>query len=178
MEDSVVLPALRDGISTGWVAEQEKFEENYELCTGKAVKFDPKIFSYAPCGSRILICREEAAETFGESGIAIPQSVQQNEPPGAGYIAAVGDMVGSGTAPHPHGVRCNNPEKLLYKRVIFGQFSGREFITRSYADGGFKTVFWLLTDRDVWLIDWEPEQVQTETNLINSAGRNNDYRDA
>ena len=180
---SNVLPSLRDGVSTGWVAEHKAFEENYEHCTGKAVKFDPQIFDYAPCGSRILVCREEAESELRGSGIQIPDSVQERNPPGAGYIAVVGDMVGSGTAPHPHGVHCKDPSKLLYKRIIFGMFSGKEFTTRSYADGGFKTAFWILTDRDIWFIDWgagkesyATTKAGTNANLLDSTGRNDDYR--
>ncbi len=147
---------VRNGIHTGWACEQEPFEKMYERCTGNARTFDPRVFKLAPCGSRILLVREEEVTKVGH--VIIPDTTALKNPPGAGYIIAVGDMVGAGTSPHPHGVRCDNPAELLYKRIIFGMFSGAEFHTQSYKDGGFATAYWLLTDRDVWFVDWGVEE--------------------
>ena len=145
---------VRDGIHVGYTCQHEPFEKMYLERTGSDRKFDPRIFNMSPCGSRMLIVREEAAETVGTSNLIVPKIVQERNPPGAGYIVAVGDMVGRGTAPHPHGVRCNEPSELLYRRIIFGMYSGNEFVTQPYKDGGFATKYWIMTDRDVWFIDW------------------------
>lgn len=145
---------VRDGISVGYIAEQTIFESHIFARTGERRSFDQRVFQMTPTGSRLMVVREKAPGEFGDTGIVIPESVQLKNPVGAGYVVSVGDMVGQGTAPHPHGVRCDSPRDLLYKRIVFGMYSGSEFITQAYRDGGFETVFWVLTERDIWFVDW------------------------
>ena len=145
---------VREGVHTGWMCKQESFENMYFERTGEPRTFDPRIFNLSPCGSRMLVVREKAPEEYGNTGLVVPETARQKNPPGAGYVVAVGNTVGMGSAPHPHGVNCENPGDLLYKRIIFGMFSGNEFITQPYKDGGYETTFWIMTDRDVWFVDW------------------------
>ena len=152
---------MREGIHTGYVCEQEWFTKRYERITGNARKFDPRVFEYSPCGSRLLLVRDEQVTKLG-SGLIIPDNTTAKNPPGSGYVIAVGDMVGQGTSPHPHGIRLTSPESLLYKRVIFGMFSGVEYITQPYHDGGFCTEYWINTDRDLFFVDWSVEDKLAE----------------
>lgn len=148
---------VRDGIIVGYACKQKAFQNLYFERTGDKREFDPRVFQMTPSGSRILVAREEAPEEFGDSGLIVPENVRQQNPPGAGWVIGVGDMVGKGTAPHPHGIRCLSPKDLLYKRIIFGMYGLNELVTQPYRDGGFETRFWVLTERDIWFVDWTGE---------------------
>ena len=144
---------VRDGVFSGYACKQQAFEEMYERRTGETRTFDPQVFKYGGCGSRLLLVRDKNVSEVG--GLFVPDNIQQKNPPGSGFVISVGDMVGQGTSPHPHGIRCEHPSNLLYQHIVFGMFSGNEYITKPYRDGGFVTEYWVMTDRDIWFVDWE-----------------------
>lgn len=143
----------RDGIIAGWSGVPEVMENRLKAA-GQPGNLDPRVYDLALCGSRILLVREESEKEYGN--ILIPDSVRVKNPPGAGYVVAVGNTVGQGTSPHPHGISLDHPSDLLYHRIVFGMYSGSEFITNA-AEGGWQTHYWIMTDRDVWMVDWNSE---------------------
>lgn len=137
----------------GYVANQEDIEIIISAAANRERKLDPRVFKLAFVGSRMLIIRDLPQEEFGS--IIIPSSVAEKEPPGAGWIVAIGDKVGTGSSPHPHGVYVPDeayPSALLGRRVLFGMWSGKE-LNLNAVERGPETKFWVTTDRDIWAID-------------------------
>ncbi len=112
---------------------------------------DPEVFNLSVTGARLLVVRDEAESSVG--GIVIPETVRLKNPPGSGWVVSVGPAVGiAGTSQYPFGLDCDHPTDLLCKRIIFGMYSGSEFLT-GIREGGFTTRFWIITARDIWMVD-------------------------
>lgn len=138
-------------ISTGYMIDQATIEKQLTEKWGEDVRLDPVIFNMHPQGARLLVIREEADKEHG--GIIVPDTVRLKNPPGAGYVIGVGPDVGQpGGVQYPFGVVCEHPSDLLGARIIFGMHTGSEFLT-DITEGGYRTRFWMITGRDIWMID-------------------------
>lgn len=72
-----------------------------------------------PCGARLLVQREEAAQTYGDSAIVIPERDRERKL--WGRVVAVGPGTGEtwdGVSPPP--------PAALGDEVLFGKYSGEE----------------------------------------------------
>lgn len=139
-------------IHPGSTVNKKVFEEMLERKTGRAKKLDPRVYDLSMTGSRLLLIRDDPDEEYG--GVIIPTTVAIKDPPGAGWVIAVGPLVGSGSSPHPHGVRCDEADDMLYKHIIFGMYTGSAFTTNP-TERGWHGLFWIMTDRDVWMVQDE-----------------------
>lgn len=142
-------------IHHGYTVDSTIFEKLISKHAGKDRRLAPPVYDMPMNGSRMLIIRDLAPEEYrmDEDGppIMIPDTAAK-DPPGIGFVVSVGDMVGQGQAPHPHGIQCETPADMLYQRVVFGMWSGKEFRV-NFLQRGYECNFWVLTDRDVWMVD-------------------------
>lgn len=106
-------------------------------------------------GHRVLIAQDKASE-MARGLIHKPASTvrQEQREAGAGYIIAVGPMVGQPGAPHPVGLECTHPADLLGAHCYHASWTGKVFRTDE-ADEEFDTESHLviMTDRDIQALD-------------------------
>lgn len=135
------------------VCNKETLEKLISIGVKVPRKLDPRIFKLYPAGARMLIVKDLPVEEYGDSGIVIPPIVAEKDPPATGWVLSVGPMAGIGQAAHPYGLQVHNPADLLYRRVMFGIHVGRTVRT-DFKSNLYETEFWLLTDRDIWVVDY------------------------
>jgi len=114
-------------------------------------ELSPEIWEHQLAGHRVLIVPEPVAERT-KGLLYKPRSAVEREQMemGAGWVIAVGPLVGAPGAPHPVGVCCDDPRDLLGRHVLYRSFSGVNLKT-SEEDHEFGGQFALivLTDRDI-----------------------------
>jgi len=126
--------------------------EQFLEWTGR--KMHPSLQGLRLTGSRILVARFEAPETWtsdpdsNSPGIIIPDTVRSLEPPGAGVIVGVGPTCGKILAPYPGALEVNNPEDVLGLQVYFKMHTGVSF-RLDIRDREFQSEMLILTDRDI-----------------------------
>ncbi len=115
------------------------------------------VWNYAPTGGRVLIVPAPVSEKW--KGILYkPRSATEREEieAGSGIVIGVGAQVGEPGAPHPYGVRCDDPRDLLGRYVLFRQHGGVNLRTNEEDSefGGHHALI-VLTDRDLLCLGWK-----------------------
>jgi co-chaperonin GroES (HSP10) len=123
-------------------------------------RLPPFLYQMSMLGHRLLVARDTRQER-SKGGIYIPRTTQEADQmsTGAGWVVAVGPLVGSGNAPHPVGLLCENPWDILAKHIFFFAYSGQVFKTSS-EDREFISQYMVTTDRDIQSVDLNPEVYQ------------------
>jgi len=153
-------------IEKSYIVEQEKFE------AVSGLKIDPRILLVAPQGHRLIVMVNPPPDTYGE--IIIPQAVRDVEKGGSGWVVSCGPLCGVERVPHPgapiltplpmkkeeilaHVPARYCPGDLLYAQVIFGEWVGKA-IRVDLLERSTKSPWLLMTDRDLWAIDYNPKE--------------------
>jgi co-chaperonin GroES (HSP10) len=142
------LSAVEGGVLSGFVLSVSGIAE-LEKRIGRSLP--PELWTRHLTGHRILVVPEPVSERT-RGLLYKPRSAIEREQleMGAGWVVAVGPLVGQEGAPHPVGVLCSHPTSLLGRHVLFRQYSGVNLKT-SQEDTEFGGPYALivLTDRDV-----------------------------
>jgi len=147
-------PPIVPAILPSYIVTKEKFEETSGL------PLNEKILQLSPQGNRIIVMVNPPPDEFG--GLVLPDEWKSGEKSGSGWVVAVGPTVGL-NVPHPNGPLTDMaPWLLLYKQVIFGSYAGK-IIRVDFYDRQTKSPFIMLTDRDIWAIDYTPTEYTLPT---------------
>lgn len=134
-------------LSPSYSVTKEKFEEVSGLTLNE------KILELRPQGSRLIVMLNPPPDTH--RGIILPDEWKQTEKSGSGWVVSAGPLVGQSCA-HPGAPVCA-PWDLLYKQLIFGNYSGK-VLQVDFYDIQTKSPFVILTDRDIWAVDLTPSE--------------------
>jgi len=110
-----------------------------------------EVWEHSPVGHRLLIVPEVVSERT-QGMLYKPRTAIDREAleMGAGWVVAVGPLVGAPGAPHPVGIVCEHPRDLLGKHVLFKSHSGVNIKTdQDDTEFGGKHALLVLTDRDI-----------------------------
>lgn len=136
------------GLLTGWKLPENRRKELYKLL-GR--ELSPEVWEYQITGHRVLIVPEAVSERT-RGLLYKPRSAVEREQlaQGAGWVIAVGPLVGQPGAGYPGGVLCGNPQDLLGCHVVWSRYTGVNLKT-SEEDTEFGGNYSLLvmTDRDL-----------------------------
>jgi co-chaperonin GroES (HSP10) len=115
-----------------------------------------EVWSQHLTGHRLLVVPEPVSERTAGGVLFKPRSTvkRQELEMGAGWVIAVGPLVGQPGAPHPGGLMCLRPEDALGAHVLYKQYSGTN-LKVSEEDTEFEGNLIVLTDRDC--LAWTPD---------------------
>jgi hypothetical protein len=120
-------------------------------------RINPRAFDFEPQGNRLLVIVDPVPERVGQ--IELPDSVKSLETMGQGWIVAAGPMAGT-DVPYPGGPICT-PDMLVGRHIVFGAYAGK-VLRFSLFDREYKSRIVVMTDRDVWCVDWSPDPQAAE----------------
>jgi len=108
----------------------------------------PEVWAYHPQGFRLLVAPEPVSERVGLLWKPRTTIDRQKLQAGAGWVIAVGPLVGSGGNTLAGSVLCPHPSVLLGHHVLFKMYSGTD-LRISEEEEEFSGSLLMLTDRDI-----------------------------
>jgi hypothetical protein len=133
-------------IARACVANRAEFE------TRCGQRVNPRAFEIEPQGNRMLVVVDPVPDRIGQ--IELPDSVKAVEAMGQGWVLSAGPMAGI-DIPYPGGPICT-PDMLVGRHIFFGAYLGK-VLRFSLFDREYQGRVHVLTDRDVWCVDWNPD---------------------